>query len=760
MHGVYACNHAELLQGHLKGHMGFKGWVMSDWWAMKGATPGSPNGLDQNMPGTMLTLNREVLPEATLDEMATRVLRGMLGVGAFDWDVPACIAPLDGSCTQLQFEAADATSSVNAALAREVAADSLLLLKNEASLLPLHASVASPLHIALVGSACDAAPSSDPTLPFPWYQGDYYVLGGSSRVMSTPSMSVSIKEGLQAVVGVTLTVSSDDTVGNAQAAMATPGVDVVIACGAVTSGEFFDRDNLEVDQHSFLVSLAAANAADASPKPLVVLTIASGTILTDFASSATSLVHAFQLGRATGDAFADVLFGAVNPSAKAPITFPALASDAIAPCVTIDCLHSEGLHVGWKAFLGRAVAYPFGFGLSYTTFSFATATPPAYDPASGSVGFAVTVSNTGSVAGREVAQVYLSFPHYAAIGEPELVLRAYQKTPLLAPEGMAVLSFTLSSRDLSIWMPCLDNAARMAANACAPDDVGWFRVGGTFTLKIGASSRDVASLVHTVAVPADHAGPPRPPAFPPGAAPPPAPPPQPCGSPLCTAEVLNTMAQGSTCGSRMVWLRQNMGMTEMEACVRVAAIEYTFACGGCAPLAPAPPPSPALPPVATAPSPPSPLSPPPPPPLPPPRSPPSSPSPPPLPPRTTPHVPPSPPSPPSPPPLLPWTTPSPPVPPRAGGSGAEVSEEEVANIGVGFGIGGLALGLLAGVAFGVYASADKQHRRCCRKRSLSTLLAGGVELRDGHASSIDPNQRSSAASNAQGGILHKVSTSL
>ncbi|KAL3916110.1 MAG: hypothetical protein SGPRY_006960, partial [Prymnesium sp.] len=494
LNGPYACTNPELLQSHLKDFMGFDGWVMSDWWATKEAVPGSPNGLDQNMPGTLLTIDRERLSDTDLDQMVTRILRSMIKVGAWDWEVPACLAVEDPSCEQRQFDTPDATSAEHTAIARQIASEGVLLLKNDGTL-PLQATASQPLHIALVGSACDAQ-----SMTFgsgSWFSGDYYVLGGSSRVIGTADQVVTIKEGLEAFENVQLTISSDDSVEGAMTAIRTPGVDVVVACGGVTSGEFYDRQNLEVDQHAFLVDLASMNSGPGQPQlPLVVVTIASGTIVTDFRSKVTSHLHLFQSGQETGNAVADVLFGVVNPSGKSPVTFPLSANDALPPCWSGECIHSEKLFIGWKAYLEREVAYPFGHGLSYTSFALTTMAPPTLER-DDSVTFSVDVLNSGAVAGKTVVQVYLTFPNYQAIEEPELVLRTYQKTPVLEPGRSVKLDFTLSSRDMSIWMPCTFDAERQVTNApCADKEVGWLRPAGTYTIVVGQSSRDLSSLRH------------------------------------------------------------------------------------------------------------------------------------------------------------------------------------------------------------------------------------------------------------------------
>ncbi|KAL3920372.1 MAG: hypothetical protein SGPRY_005274 [Prymnesium sp.] len=479
LNGPFACTNPELLQSHLKGYLGFNGWVMSDWWAMKGAIPGSPNGLDQNMPGTILNIDREQLSDTDLDQMVTRILRSMIKVGAWDWEEGICLAPEGQNCEQTQFEKPDATSAEHTALARQIASEGVLLLQNDGTL-PLQATASQLLHIALVGSMCDAQSLTYPTSH--WYDGDYYVIGGSSRVLSTPEKVVTIKEGLQSMEHVKLTISSDDSVEGAIDAIRTPGVDVVIACGGVSSGEFVDRKNLEVDQHSFIVGLAAANAAATQPLPLVVVTIASGTIVTDFRTNATSHLHLFQSGQETGNAVADVLFGVVNPSGKSPVTFPLSADDALPPCPINECPNSENLFVGWKAYLNREVAYPFGHGLSYTKFAMRMEAPPKLEQDE-SVILSVDVLNSGAVAGKTVVQVYLTFPNFQAIEEPELVLRKYQKTPVLQPGGSVKLDFTLSSRDMSIWKPCTFDANVQNTNApCADKEIGWFRPAGMYTI--------------------------------------------------------------------------------------------------------------------------------------------------------------------------------------------------------------------------------------------------------------------------------------
>ena len=250
--------------------------------------------------------------------------------------------------------------------------------------------------------------------------------------------------------------------------------DVAIACAGGTGGEQNDRTSLELDQHAFLTALAASDAAAATP--LVVLAFAPGAIVASpWAAGASAVLNMFLPGEQAGHAAADVLLGAVNPSGRLPVTFLDSAADATPICETeLHCPLTEGLAVGWRGLIGKTVAFPFGHGLSYTSFAYAWSATPRRAAAGGGAGLvemAVTVTNAGGVAGREVVQLYLEYPPSAA--EPPLVLRHFHRTALLAPAESETVTFVLSERDVSIW----------AAGA-------WARAPGSFKAVVGASSRD------------------------------------------------------------------------------------------------------------------------------------------------------------------------------------------------------------------------------------------------------------------------------
>ena len=157
-----------------------------------------------------------------------------------------------------------------------------------------------------------------------------------------------------------------------------------------------------------------------------------------------------------------MLTGAVTPSGKLPVTFVHDDADAqpSGPCMgeaSGHCVYSEGLHVAWRGLHTSPVGFPFGHGLSYTSFSYAWrdgVPAPAWATAAGGgggVSLSVTVSNTGGVRGAEVAQVYVRYP--ASAGEPDLVLRAFEKTRVLDPGESQTLAFELPPLAFSAWRP-------------------------------------------------------------------------------------------------------------------------------------------------------------------------------------------------------------------------------------------------------------------------------------------------------------------
>ena len=499
----------------LRGKMGFKGFVMTDWWALH-QTEAAHYGVDQEQPmklrnGAQGYFNHGALQwvNADVDAMARRVLTGMFMGGA--WDArggesgaarPRCTPGDD--CSYLLYQSM-ARSDAHQALAREVAAASSVLLKNDGGVLPLRKG--GGLKVALMGSACTSAFLGDWVNQ--WDAADIYTVGGSGRVGVSPSLASTILEGLQERkdAGDLSALNLYDFDWNPSEWV--PGAlrdnDVAIACGGTAAAEATDRRDLKLDQDAFLVEAAtiardARRSREHSVAPLIVVGIAPGAITADWADGADAAVLMFAPGQETGRAFTDVLFGDVNPSGRLPVTIPKREEDCVAPSWDERIPYSEGLAVGWRGLVNKEVRFPFGHGLSFTSFAHSwSRTPPARvaAPAAPSsaggggtatvlVTLRVTVTNTGERAGHEVLQLYLAYPESA--GEPPLVLRGFRKTPLLAPGESANVAFGLDAEALSIW---------------SGEDVGgfggWQLVEGRFRVLLGASSRN-HSLLHEFVV--------------------------------------------------------------------------------------------------------------------------------------------------------------------------------------------------------------------------------------------------------------------
>jgi len=299
-----------------------------------------------------------------------------------------------------------------------------------------------------------------------WTRANYYVIGGSGRVI--PSKTSSVLDGLRGR-GLNLRESTSESLSEAERAM--QGADVVIICGGTTATEASDRVGLLLNEHQFIQEVL--QSATALQVPAAVVTLVPGAIVAPWRELAGAVLTLFLGGQESGHAIGDVLVGAENPAGKLPVTFPADEADALLPCQGPVCEYKERLRGGWHVYDDKPVAFPFGHGLSYTAFEYM----PSEDwqlQADGSRTLSIRVRNVGAVAGSEVAQLYLGFPRTE--DKPELLLRGFHKTPALAPGEEHEVQFTLSPRQISSWDPRQRN---------------WRQVSGIFVTKVGSSSRDM-----------------------------------------------------------------------------------------------------------------------------------------------------------------------------------------------------------------------------------------------------------------------------
>jgi beta-glucosidase len=268
---------------------------------------------------------------------------------------------------------------------------------------------------------------------------------------------------------------------------------IAIVVVATTSSEGSDRPDLSLP--SYQDALVAAVAA-ANPNTIVVARC-PGACLMPWKAAVPSILFQLMPGQEAGNALANALFGAVNPSGKLPVSFPGSMNDTwlgnpVNPLQYpgtdrgkgwLEADYTENLLIGYRWYDQQNIEplWPFGHGLSYTTFSYSNLVVTGSVSPTGGATVTATVTNSGSVAGAEVAQLYVGYP--AAAGEPPKLLKGFNKVAL-APGASAQVSFTLSASALSIWNVVSDS---------------WQLVPGTYQVLVGSTSRDIR-LTGTVTV--------------------------------------------------------------------------------------------------------------------------------------------------------------------------------------------------------------------------------------------------------------------
>lgn len=455
VNGQYCSENVHLLHDVLKGDWGFQGFVESDWFGSHTTVPSTVAGLDIEMPfgniyGASLTtaVGNGTVPTSVVDDAVRRSLRARFCL-RLDTDPPVV-------------DATRIALPETVALALDVARESVVLLKNAASALPIDRGTTSA--IAVVGSLADTVNIGD---------------NGSSSV--TPIAPVTVKAGIENRAGgvgvtyvpaLTLPLSPED-----QATISTAAVAVVVVGltkvdegeGAIGAG---DRTSLVLPraQDDLVAAVAALN-----PRTVVILE-GSGPVTMPWLADVPAVLTAWYPGVQGGNAVADVLFGDVVPSGKLPMSFPVAEADLppfdnVSLSVTYDLFH------GYR-YLDRhdtAPLFPFGHGLSYTTFSYANLhVTPAAIPANGRVRITADVTNTGSRAGTEIAQLYVG-AEGSTVDRAVKELKGFARVHLEPGETRTAV-FELRAADLAYW--------NTATN-------GWTVEPISYRLRVGGSSGDL-----------------------------------------------------------------------------------------------------------------------------------------------------------------------------------------------------------------------------------------------------------------------------
>ncbi len=471
VNGVQASEHPELLTSILRDEWGFDGLVMSDWGACSDRVAGVSAGLDLEMPGSKGAFDDELaaavadgtLPEADVDRCATRVVE-LLQRG--------------------QRDGAEHPSDRDAhhELGRRAAAAGSVLLSNN-GVLPLRAEG----RIAVIGASAET----------PRYQG-----AGSSQV--TPTRLDTPLDALRERVGDAATVSyapgyvantgesTDELLEQALRAAADADVVVVFAgLPAPFESEGFDRPNLDLPpaQTRLIEALAA------TPVPVVVVLHNGGLVQLPFADRVDAVLECWLGGQAGGSATVDVLFGDAEPGGRLAESIPEhvaqLPADRNFPGLPRRVEYREGLYVGYRFHdsAGVPARFPFGHGLSYTTFEWSA--PELVTTSAGGAGdiegavdveVRLTVTNTGERAGSDVVQVYVRDVE-SSVHRPDKELKGFAKVHL-APGESADVVVALDRRSFAIW----DVAAH-----------DWLVEAGDFEIVVARSSVDVvATLTYRV----------------------------------------------------------------------------------------------------------------------------------------------------------------------------------------------------------------------------------------------------------------------
>jgi beta-glucosidase len=456
VNGIYASEHHRLLTEILKEEWGFEGVVVSDWGAVHDRVASLQAGLDLEMPGPKPRHTQAVieavqsgkLDESKLNEAVRRILRTVF---------KAAETPKGGSFDK----------EAHHALARKAASEGMVLLKND-GVLPL----TNLRRIAVIGRSAQQ----------PHFQG-----GGSSFINAT-KVDVPFEEIQKLADGAELTYAEgypadlsveppliDEAVEVAQAAEVAL---VFIALPPAIESESYDRTDLNLTPHQVALIQAVTKV---QPKTVVILNNGSAIAMSEWIGGTAAVLEAWMMGQAGGGAIADILFGQVNPSGKLAETFPLRLADTPAylnfPGENGQVRYGEGLFIGYRYYDTKEVPvlFPFGHGLSYTTFKYRDLRVSAetFKDTEGLI-VSLEVTNTGKVAGKETVQVYVRDVKSKLV-RPVKELKGFAKLELQPGETQTV-SVPLDFRAFAYYHPGYRR---------------WITEDGEFEILVGASAADI-----------------------------------------------------------------------------------------------------------------------------------------------------------------------------------------------------------------------------------------------------------------------------
>jgi beta-glucosidase len=458
VNGTYCCEHEYLMTDILKDEWGHEGLVVTDWGAMNDRVESVIAGTELEMPG---------VPNGNDDMILAAVQSGGLDEDILDNSVERIlelIFKVEGSLAQEYTYDRDA----HHALARRVAGEGAVLLKNEGSVLPLRENA----KVALVGQFAK----------HPRYQGSGSSLMNPTRVDNIYDEIVTLvgNENIAYAPGYVLKGDAVDKALIQEAVAVAQSAEVVVICAGLTDMyevEGLDREHMKLPQsHDALIEAIAKTHS----KVVVVLSNGSPVEM-QWADQVQVVLEAYLGGQAGAGAIADILYGEVNPSGKLAETFPICLEDNPSyhyfPGGPKTVEYRESIYVGYRYYdtVGSEVLFPFGHGLSYTSFEYSELHLDQ-DMITDDDPLTVTmkVKNTGKVAGKEIIQLYVRDVESSAF-RPEKELKGFSKVSL-EPGEITEVQFKLGKRAFAYYDTGLSS---------------WHVETGVFEILVGASSRDI-----------------------------------------------------------------------------------------------------------------------------------------------------------------------------------------------------------------------------------------------------------------------------
>ncbi len=492
VNGQYCAENPYLLTDVLKKEFGFKGFVVSDWGSTYSTAPTVNAGMDLEMPGgppakAMLTSPRSIMSGNSgvwleADKVLADVKAGKITEAAIDDNVGRILRViiLSGIMDNPHASSGEVDTPAQQQIVREGETEGIVLLKNQNNLLPLDAS---KIHsIAVIGPNALVARTG---------------VGGSSLVR--PKYAISPLQGIQKRAGAGIQITSALGVGmegedpthdtpEARASDLKAAVDaaskadvaiVVVGRYNKLESEGFDVKTMDLPagQDDLIAAVEKAN-----PHTIVVLNTGDPVTMSKWLDTTPAMLDMWYGGEEGGNALAAILFGDANPSGKLPVSLPKKFEDSPAaktyPGQNLHTEYTEGIYVGYRYYDTKNVEpqFPFGFGLSYTTFDYSNLKPGQVEHAgkSGLWHFSVNVRNTGSRAGAEVVQLYVHDGH-SKIDRPAHELKAFSRVELKPGESKTI-QFKLDNSAFEYW---------------SPETKEWTMGPGPFEVQVGASSRDI-----------------------------------------------------------------------------------------------------------------------------------------------------------------------------------------------------------------------------------------------------------------------------